>query len=233
MSNTGTLSIVATPIGNLEDITLRALRILKEADLVLCEDTRVTSKLLAHYEISKKLMRFDAHAERKTTDHVIEFLGEGKKVALVSDAGTPAISDPGAFLVHAVRAALLEDALDARIEVIPGPSSLTAALSLAGVVTDDFVYIGFLPHKKGRQTALKAIAAEERTVVLFESPHRIMKLLIELQTYIPAERTVSVAKELTKIHEAVYQGSAAAIHEAIQKDASDKGEFVVIVHALP
>jgi 16S rRNA (cytidine1402-2'-O)-methyltransferase len=232
MSNTGTLSIVATPIGNLEDITLRALRVLKEADLVLCEDTRVTSKLLIHYDIAKKLIRFDAHAERTSTEHVLDMLAKGKKVVLVSDAGTPAISDPGAYLVHAIRTAIHTRALDACIEVIPGPSSLTAALSLAGIVTDEFVYKGFLPHKKGRQTALKEIAQTEHTVVLFESPHRILKLLTELAEYIPVERTVSVAKELTKIHEAVYQGSAASVQASIEADKSDRGEFVVIIHAL-
>lgn len=232
MSTTGTLSIVATPIGNLEDITLRAVRILKECDLVLCEDTRVTSKLLAHYEISKKLMRFDAHAERKATDQVIEMVGQGRKVALVTDAGTPAISDPGAFLVQRVRAAISAGEIEGVIEVIPGPSSLTAAMSLAGMTEDEFVYMGFLPHKKGRQTALKQIASTERAVVLFESPHRILKLLTELETYMPMHRYVSVAKELTKIHEAVYQGTAAEVKERIQNDASDKGEFVVIIHAL-
>ena len=194
----GKISIVATPIGNLEDITLRALRTLKECDVIYAEDTRVISKLLARYETEKPLQRLDAATEGKKTSEVLARLEEGEHVAYVSDAGTPGISDPGVRLVAAVR----EQLPDATIEAIPGPSALTTALSIAGVPTDEFLFLGFLPHKKGRQTALTEIAAEERTVVLYESTHRITKLLEELAEHAP-ERRITIARELTKMHEEV------------------------------
>ncbi len=220
----GTLSVVATPIGNLEDITLRALRTLKECDVIYAEDTRVVSKLLTRYEIRKPLQRLDAATEAKKTDEVIARLEAGGRIAFVSDAGTPGISDPGARLVAAVR----EQLPGAAIEAIPGPSALTAALSIAGMDTAEFAFLGFLPHKKGRQTALKKIAASEIPVVLYESPHRVMKLLEELGALHPSR--VIIARELTKIHEEVVSGSA----EEVQAHFSDhpdrvRGEFVVIV----
>jgi len=221
----GTLSVVATPIGNLEDITLRAIRVLKEADVIFCEDTRVTAKLLQRYEISKPLVRCDEKMEQTAAKQAIEMLNEGKKIALVSDAGTPGISDPGARLAGRVR----KFAPDAKIEAIPGPSAVVAALSIAGLESDEFIFMGFLPHKKGRQTALKEIAATERAIVLYESPHRILKLLGELHAFAPA-KTVAVAKEITKMHEALYQGSAKEISEKLIADKADRGEFVVIVH---
>lgn len=220
----GTLSVVATPIGNLEDITLRAIRVLKESDAIFCEDTRVTSKLLQRYEISKPLVRCDAEMEEIAAKQAIEMLSNGKKIALVSDAGTPGISDPGARLVARVRMF----APDVKIEAIPGPSALTAALSIAGLESDEFVFMGFLPHKKGRQTALKEIAASERAVILYESPHRILKLLQELETFAP-EKKIQVVKEITKIHEALYEGSAKEVSEKLTADGADRGEFVVIV----
>src|ERR1700733_4946937 len=160
----GTLSIVATPIGNMEDITLRALRTLKECDVIYAEDTRVISKLLARYEIKKPLQRLDAATEGKKADEIIERIEVGEKVVFVSDAGTPGISDPGSRLVARVREA------GARIEAIPGASALTAALSIAGLDSPEFTFFGFLPHKKGRQTTLKRIAASETPVILYESP---------------------------------------------------------------
>src|SRR6185437_10461180 len=163
----GLLSIVATPIGNLEDITLRALRTLKECDVIYAEDTRVISKLLARYEIKKPLARLDAVTEGKKAEEVIERLLDGVHVAVVTDAGTPGISDPGTRLVAAVRDRLP----DAVIEAVPGPSALAAALSIAGVDASRFVFFGFLPHKKGRQTALKEVGASGVPVVLYESPH--------------------------------------------------------------
>ena len=162
----GTLSIVATPIGNLEDITLRALRTLKECDVIYAEDTRVISKLLARYEIKKPLQRLDAATENKKAKEILERLEAGKHVVFVSDAGTPGISDPGARLVSLIRA----NGGIVKIEVIPGASALTAALSIAGVDTTEFTFLGFLPHKKVRQTALKKISASEIPVVLYESP---------------------------------------------------------------
>lgn len=218
------LFIVATPIGNLEDITLRALRTLKEADAIFAEDTRVVSKLLARYEIKKPLYRLDASKEEKRAEEIIERLGKGESLVYVSDAGTPGISDPGARLVRIVR-----DAGYPAI-AIPGPSALTAALSIAGVSGDTFIFLGFLPHKKGRQTALKAIAEEKRAVVLYESPHRILKLLEELE--ILGERRIVVAREMTKIHEEVVSGSAYELRMRLETSGTARGEFVVIVDAL-
>lgn len=223
----GILSIVATPIGNLEDITLRALRMLKEADAIFCEDTRVTSKLLARYEITgKTLVRADEASEEKAAQKAITMLEEGKNIVYVSDAGTPGISDPGSRLVARVQLQL-QLGLDARIEAIPGPSALTAALSIAGVDATEFVFLGFLPHKKGRQTALKEIAAEKHAVILYESPHRILKLLQELETL--GDRQIVIARELTKVHEEVLVGSAYELHMRLDTAGTARGEFVVIV----
>lgn len=221
--NEGVLSVVATPIGNLEDITLRALRMLKEADAIFAEDTRVTKKLLAHYDIKTPVYRLDAHTENAGAEEVIMRVQRGERVAYVSDAGTPGISDPGARLSARARAAGI------RIETIPGASSVTAALSIAGMPADEFVFLGFLPHKKGRQTLLKEIAATERTVVLFESTHRIVKLLAELETYVPF-RAVSLARELTKLHEEILVGTPAELLNVVTTTTEkQKGEFVVII----
>lgn len=217
----GTLSIVATPIGNLEDITLRAIRVLKEADAILCEDTRVTSKLLAKYEISRPLIRCDEKMEEKAAKEAIEMLLKGQKLALVSDAGTPGISDPGARLVSRVR----RFAPDAKIEAIPGPSALTAALSIAGLEEGEFLFKGFLPHKKGRQTAIKEILNSKVPVVLYESPHRVVKLLGEL-----GDRNVSIGRELTKLHEEWLEGRAVDNSNDLGSRDLVRGEFVVIVH---
>jgi len=225
MNDMGTLSVVATPIGNLADITLRAIERLKNADAILCEDTRVTSKLLARYEISgKPLIRCDEKMEETAAKKAIELLQEGKRVVLVSDAGTPGISDPGGRVVERVRTF----APETKIEAIPGPSALTAALSIAGLNSPEFTFLGFLPHKKGRQTMLKEIAASERAVVLYESPHRILKLLKELETFAP-QKTVAVVKEITKVFEALYQGTPQEVSEKLAAAKADRGEFVVIV----
>lgn len=220
----GTLSIVATPIGNLEDLTLRALRTLKECDVIYAEDTRVISKLLARYEIKKPLQRLDAAMETKRADQIIERLEAGEHVVFVSDAGTPGISDPGARLVAEVRKLLPS----ATIEAIPGASALTAALSIAGLDATGFTFLGFLPHKKGRQTALKGIAASELPVVLYESPHRVVKLLKELGA-LDVSR-VTLARELTKIHEEVVSGTPDEMlaHFTLHPDTV-RGEFVVII----
>ncbi len=220
----GTLSIVATPIGNLEDITLRALRTLKECDVIYAEDTRVISKLLARYEIKKPLQRLDAVTEIKKADEVLARIEAGEHVALVSDAGTPGISDPGARLVAHVREYLPA----ALIEAIPGPSALTAALSIAGLSSDHFLFLGFLPHKKGRQTAIKRIISSDVPVVLYESPHRILKLLGEL-SHVGEQRNVVIARELTKMHEEVLSGTASLLATQLEKKKAVRGEFVVIV----
>lgn len=222
----GKLSIVATPVGNLEDITLRALRTLKECDVIYAEDTRVISKLLARYEIKKPLQRLDATTETKKAEGVISRLEAGEHVVFVSDAGTPGISDPGARLVALVRAELP----DAIIEAIPGPSALTAALSIAGMDSGEFTFLGFLPHKKGRQTALKKIAASDIPVVLYESPHRILKLLDELEALDVAY--VTIARELTKVHEEIVTGTIGDVREHFAaRPEAVRGEFVVI--AMP
>jgi 16S rRNA (cytidine1402-2'-O)-methyltransferase len=219
------LSIVATPIGNLEDITLRALRVLKEADVVFCEDTRVTGKLLSHYDIHTKTMRCDAHKEAVCANAVIARLEEGENVAYVTDAGTPGMSDPGAYLVSRVRDALP----NATIEAIPGASSLTAALSIAGITEHSFRFLGFLPHKKGRQTLFKEIAAAEEPVIFLESTHRIIKTLESLCEFAP-EKKMTLCRELTKKFEEVVIGTPAEVLAVLSTDPNhQKGEFVVIV----
>ncbi|MSU55647.1 MAG: 16S rRNA (cytidine(1402)-2'-O)-methyltransferase [Candidatus Taylorbacteria bacterium] len=221
-----TLYIVGTPIGNLEDVTLRALRILKEVDVILCEDTRVTLKLLSRYEIvGKQLATYNEQDSGMTTEKIVGWLEEGKNVALVSDAGTPGISDPGTMLVQKVREVLPE----MKIESVPGPSALTAALSIAGVPVHDFVFLGFLPHKKGRETLFKEIAESERTMIFYESPHRILKALESLQKFAPTKK-VTIARELTKIYEQIIPGTAEELLKYFETN-SDKvrGEFVVII----
>ena len=223
----GTLSVVATPIGNLADITLRALDTLKQADVIACEDTRVTAKLLARYEIQKPLLIFHAQSGRHATTRILQLLGEGKHVALVTDAGTPGVSDPGNELVRAVRDAFREEVT---VEAIPGPAALTAALSIAGMPTHEFTFLGFLPHKKGRQTLFREIADSKRAIVFYESPHRIEKALQSLVEVLAPERKVSTLRELTKMHESVVEGTAAEVQQYFV-DHSDqvRGEFVVIV----
>ena len=223
----GTLSVVATPIGNLADITLRALDTLKAADAIACEDTRVTAKLLARYDIQKPLLIFHAQSGRHASNRILQMLAEGKHIALVTDAGTPGISDPGSALVREVRDTLREDA---RIEAIPGPAAVTAALSIAGVPTDEFTFLGFLPHKKGRQTLFKEIAESSRTMVFYESPHRIEKALASLAEVLAEDQKVIVLRELTKMFESVVEGLAAdvALHFK-EKPGEVRGEFVVIV----
>ncbi|MBI2612493.1 16S rRNA (cytidine(1402)-2'-O)-methyltransferase [Candidatus Kaiserbacteria bacterium] len=219
----GKLSIVATPIGNLGDLTFRALWNLKECSVVYAEDTRVTLKLLNHYGLRKPVFRLDAATEGKKSAEVAARLQAEEHVVYVTDAGTPGVSDPGARLVAKVR----EELPETKIEAVPGPSALTAALSIAGVPVDEFVFLGFLPHKKGRQTALKKIAASEIPVVLYESPHRILKLLQELEKVSP-KRHIVVARELTKIHEEVLSGTPGELAQVIKARRKDRGEFVLI-----
>ncbi len=220
----GTLSIVATPIGNLGDITFRGLWNLKEANAIYAEDTRVIAKLLAHYGLRTSVFRLDAATEVTKAKEIAERLVRGEHVAFVSDAGTPGISDPGARLVAYIR----ESVPEAKIDAIPGPSALTATLSIAGMTVDAFTFLGFLPHKKGRQTALKKIAKSEYPVVLYESPHRILKLLKELATFAPKSR-ITIARELTKIHEEVLAGKPLELAAQLEKKKAVRGEFVVII----
>ncbi len=224
-----TLYIVATPIGNLEDITLRALRVLKEVDVVLCEDTRMTKRLLSHYDIHTQTLSYHSQSGDMKIDKIIELLAEGKNLALVSDAGTPTISDPGSLLVSRVRDHF---GLDVAIVAIPGASALTAALSIAGVPASDFVFLGFLPHKKGRETLFSEIAASKRTVVFYESTHRLMKALESLRTHLAPPRRIAVVREITKVFEEVVKGTPEEVSTHFSSDPQkQRGEFVIIVEA--
>lgn len=221
------LYIVATPIGNLEDITLRALRVLKEVDLILCEDTRVTKKLLNHYKINTPTESYHSQSRFTKVEKILRLLEEGKHLALVTDSGTPALSDPGSHLVSLAREKFGE-----RVETvpIPGPSALGAALSVAGLPVQEFVFLGFLPRKKGRETALKQIAGEKRTIVLYESPHRVMKTLKSLEVKLAPDRKVVVAKELTKIYEEIVSGTPENVRSYFEKNLNKvRGEFVILV----
>lgn len=222
------LSVVATPIGNLEDITLRALRTLREADVIACEDTRVTKKLLSHFDIHTPTLSFHANSGEKGFEKIVTLLEAGKHVALVSDAGTPGLSDPGLELVSVIRERCGKDVI---IEAIPGPSALAAALSIAGLRAPSFIFYGFLPLKKGRETLFKEIAASERASIFYESPHRIMKTLESLVRTVPYRR-MGVFRELTKMYEQSIIGTSAEIL-AYFKEHEDKqrGEFVVIIEA--
>lgn len=223
----GKLTIVATPIGNLKDITLRGLDILKTVDYVLCEDTRVTQKLLNHYEIKVPTISYHHHSGKLKTDKIIDLLKDGNHLALVSDAGTPGISDPGGRLVSQVREDLDSSVV---IESIPGPSALTATLAVSGINTDRFLFLGFLPHKKGRQSMIKEIFASAYPVVLFESKHRIQKLLQELQET-TADLNIFIARELSKLHESYYQGTAEDVLQELESQEGNlKGEFVVVIN---
>lgn len=218
MNNPGTLSVVATPIGNLGDITERAVATLRASDVVCCEDTRVTAKLLAAYNIKVSLQSLHEHTDDATIAKVVHMMGEGKQVSYVSDAGTPGVSDPGGKLVAAAAAAGI------RVVPIPGPSAMAAALSVAGFPTEPFVFVGFPPHKKGRNTFFADIAARTEAVVLYESTHRITKTLAAL----PQDRYALMGRELTKLHETLYRGTVAEITAQLEK-TSTKGEFVIVL----
>jgi 16S rRNA (cytidine1402-2'-O)-methyltransferase len=214
---------VATPIGNLGDISERALETLRAADAILCEDTRVTSKLLARYKIEKPLISYHSQSGEVKMEKILELLREGKNLALCSDAGTPAISDPGVILVAKVRSELPET----NIVPIPGASAVTALLSVAGIPASSFLFLGFLPRKKGKQTIFKEIAQSERTVVFYESPHRIAATLEALVEVCGGERIVAIGRELTKIHEEIFRGLLA---DGLKRaSANPRGEFVVAI----
>jgi 16S rRNA (cytidine1402-2'-O)-methyltransferase len=252
-----TLYIVATPIGNLEDISLRALRILGEVDFILCEDTRVTKKLLEHYKIKTPTISFHEHSDEKKIGEILELLAGGKNLALVTDAGTPGVSDPGGKLIEKVIEKMSDEV---KVESIPGPSAVTAALSISGIPTDKFIFMGFPPHKKGRQTFIYKILENELPVVVYESKHRILKFLEELKKAAadwnkevekklnelsPRKQhkktdakklkkvdltSIVVCRELSKMHETVYRGSLESIMEKIKNDTNaQKGEFVIII----
>jgi len=219
--------VVATPIGNLEDITFRAIETLKNVDLILCEDTRVTQKLLNKYEIKKPTMSYHAQSKLAKTDKIFDLLKEGKDLALVSDAGTPTISDPGAMLIAKIKTEF--DESEVQVIPIPGASALITALSASGLTTHEFTFLGFLPHKKGRETLFKEIASSDRTMVFYESPHRILKTLESLIKFCP-EKKVCIARELTKIYEEFKTGLPAELLEYLTKNPDKiRGEFTVLV----
>lgn len=218
----GILYIIATPIGNLEDISLRALRILKEVDLIACEDTRTTKKLLAHYNISTPTISCFQHSRLKKLKYILSELKIGKNIALVSESGTPCISDPGIKLITEV----LCD--DIEIVPVPGPSALIAAASVSGLPAQKFVFMGFPPHKKGRKKYFEDLVSSKYTVIFYESPYRILKSLEELKSLSKQGRKVVVARELTKKFETIYRGTIEEAIEQIKRDRA-RGEFTVVL----
>lgn len=218
----GALYLVPTPLGNLRDITLRALEVLKQVDVILCEDTRSSGKLLNHYQIAKPLSPYHQHNEHKVYEHITEQLQAGKTMALITDAGTPGISDPGFLLVRACIGKQI------KVECLPGATAFVPALINSGLPANHFVFEGFLPLKKGRQTKLTQLATEERTMIFYESPVRLLKTLQDFLTYFGAQRTASVSRELTKLHEENFQGSLSAIIQHFSSK-SIKGEIVIVV----
>ncbi|MEM1044026.1 MAG: 16S rRNA (cytidine(1402)-2'-O)-methyltransferase [Bacteroidota bacterium] len=217
------LYLVPTPIGNLEDVTLRALRILKEADLVACEDTRTSGVLLGHYGIETPRTSYHDHNERQKAPRLVERMQAGETVALVTDAGSPGVSDPGFYLVRACLQAGLP------VEALPGPTAFVPALALSGLPTDRFAFEGFLPAKKGRQTRLQSLAGEERTLVFYESPHRLVKTLGQLAEHLGPDRPAAVARELTKKFEEVERGTLADLAGRFGERPKVRGEIVLVV----
>mgnify|MGYP000116361877 CR=1 FL=1 len=218
----GKLFIVPTPIGNLEDMTFRAIRILKEADLILAEDTRTSGKLMKHYEISTSMQSFHMHNEHKVLDRYIQILKEGQTIALISDAGTPCISDPGFLLSRAC----VQEGID--LECLPGATAFVPALVKSGFPSDRFAFEGFLPPKKGRQTKMKAIAEETRTVILYVSPHKIEKTIQQFDEFLEDDRQLAICREISKLFEECLRGTT---KELLQKLAEKKakGEIVLVI----
>ncbi|MBQ0733862.1 16S rRNA (cytidine(1402)-2'-O)-methyltransferase [Aquimarina celericrescens] len=216
------LYLVPTPIGNLEDMTFRAVRVLKEVDLILAEDTRTSGKLMKHFEISTPMQSHHMHNEHKTVDRIIERLQSGETIALISDAGTPAISDPGFLLTRACVK------YDIEVDCLPGATAFVPALVNSGLPNDKFVFEGFLPVKKGRQTRLKLLAEETRTMIFYESPHKLVKTLENFIAYFGEDREVSVSRELSKLHEETIRGNAKEVLEHF-KNKPPKGEIVIIL----
>ena len=221
------LYIIATPIGNLNDLSFRAIEILKEVDLVLCEDTRVTKKLLTRFEISKLTISYHQHSKLTKLKYILEQIKQGNKIALVSDAGTPCISDPGAKLIDY----LLENIPELQIIPIPGPSALISALSISGFSANKFIFFGFPPIKKKRNKYFQEVSKEKKTVVFYESIHRIKKTLEELKNVLDSERKIVVCRELTKKFETIYRGNIKEVIEQINSlpEEEFKGEFVVVI----
>lgn len=218
------LYLVPTPIGNLDDITLRAIKVLNEVDVILAEDTRTSGKLLKHHNISKPLQSYHIFNEHQAAAKLVERMNAGETFALISDAGTPSISDPGFLLVRETIAAGLE------VNCLPGATAFVPALVNSGLPSDKFVFEGFLPHKKGRQTRLKKLAEEERTIILYESPHRLIKSLEQLKEFL-GDRQASVSREISKMFEETVRGTFSELIEHFNKNGV-KGEFVVVIGSV-
>ena len=217
------LFLVPTPIGNMEDITLRALRVLREVDFVLCEDTRTTKNLLKHYEIDQRCMAYHIHNEHQQLKQIVAQIKMSQSVALVSDAGTPGISDPGFLLLRECIAEGIE------VECLPGATALIPAVVNSGLPCDSFYFNGFLPHKKGKESTLRCLAEMKETVVFYESPHRLAKTLVMMQSFFAEDTPVSISRELTKIHEENFRGTLADAIAHFPVDKEVKGEIVVVV----
>lgn len=217
------LFLVPTPIGNMEDITLRALRVLREVDFVLCEDTRTTKNLLKHYEIDQRCMAYHIHNEHQQLKQIIAQIKTSQNVALVSDAGTPGISDPGFLLLRECIAEGIE------VECLPGATAVIPAVVNSGLPCDSFYFNGFLPHKKGKESTLRRLAEMKETVVFYESPHRLAKTLVMMQSFFAEDTPISISRELTKIHEENFRGTLADAIAQFPVDKEVKGEIVVVV----
>lgn len=216
------LYLVPTPIGHLEDITFRAIRILKEVDVILAEDTRNSGKLLKHYEINTPMQSHHMHNEHKTVESIVRQIQNGKTIALISDAGTPAISDPGFLLTRACIEAGIE------VDCLPGATAFVPAIVNSGLPNEKFVFEGFLPVKKGRQTRLELLSQETRTMILYESPHKLLKTLSQIKEYMGEERQVSVSREISKLHEETIRGTAAQVLDHFEQ-RPPKGEIVLVI----
>ena len=217
------LFLVPTPIGNMEDITLRALRVLREVDFVLCEDTRTTKNLLKHYEIDQRCMAYHIHNEHQQLKQIIAQIKTSQSVALVSDAGTPGISDPGFLLLRECIAEGIE------VECLPGATAVIPAVVNSGLPCDSFYFNGFLPHKKGKESTLRRLAEMKETVVFYESPHRLSKTLMMMQSFFAEDTPISISRELTKIHEENFRGTLADAIAHFPVDKEVKGEIVVVI----
>ena len=222
----GKLYLVPTPIGNLEDMTFRAVKVLQEADLILAEDTRTSGKLLKHFEITTQMHSHHMHNEHKTVEGLVDRIKKGQTLALISDAGTPAISDPGFLLTRACVEAGLE------VDCLPGATAFVPALVNSGLPNDKFVFEGFLPVKKGRQTRFLLLAEEERTMIFYESPHKLVKTLKNMVEFFGEDRSISVSREISKLHEETVRGTAAEVLKHFEAKAP-KGEIVIIVGGKP
>ena len=225
MSSNLCLSIVPTPIGNLNDITYRAIKVLKDSDMILCEDTRISKRLLDKYSIDKPLYSYHIHNEHKVVEKYIQYIISGKKVSLISDAGTPGISDPGYLIIR--------ESIKKNIEIdcLPGPTAFVPALINSGISSDKFVFEGFLPKKKGRMSRIEFLKEEKRSIIIYESPHRIKRLIEELKAVFGGQRLVSISRELSKIHQENVRGTLDEVHKNLESK-NIKGELILIINGL-